>query len=624
MTAALAEFVKDEDSRASLADVAYTLQSGREHFDHRAVAVAAEGDKVVFGKPEKLKGNLRVGFVFPGNGSQHASMAVQLYHECPAFAAAVDEICEIFANPSCLGIDIRTPWLPGGNPEKAVLIQPLLFTIGVALARVVEDCGFTPVACGGHSVGLIAASVVSGLLSLPVACELLAARARACDDCPAGAMLSCPVSRSEAVALAERHGLALAAANAPELHVLSGSAEKISAAAAELPTAKRLFVTRAFHSPLIEEAARQVRGLGSIGSEPRCPVACNVRGDAWIKPEDLLDGSYWSRHLAAGVEWSANAKLLANETDICLELGPGQALTALLKMNGFKNGVKTLPGPKGTGAFADAKQLLGAVGRAWQLGAPLAWDGVQSLFRVGSEPRRTSLPGYAFRKQSYWVNPDASIYVPSRGPPLVRVRERPIIAAARIYCFALAGGSSGFFARWSNQSRLDVVSVELPGRGVRAEEAPSAADAAERMHLAAAIDEDAAGSPVVLVGASMGANVALEVAHALRTKVAAVYIWGRAPPPAAVKDARLCVFCGVQDPSFPIADAGIWFDTLEKPRNLAQVRYFPGDHSFLELEREAMCAGVEQDFLAHLLALKAQEMSVLSTLYGMPAIALPD
>ena len=42
------------------------------------------------------------------------------------------------------------------------------------------------------------------------------------------------------------------------------------------------------------------------------------------------------------------------------------------------------------------------------------------------------------------------------------------------------------------------------------------------------------------------------------------------------------------------------------------MRYFPGDHSFLELEREAMCAGVEQDFLAHLLALKAQEMSVLS------------
>ncbi|WP_344641721.1 ketoacyl-synthetase C-terminal extension domain-containing protein, partial [Kitasatospora cystarginea] len=80
-----------ERPELSLADVGYSLMSSRAGFEHRAVLVAADRDGAVRGLEALASGEPgaglvqgsagsagKVAFVFPGQGSQWAAMAVEL------------------------------------------------------------------------------------------------------------------------------------------------------------------------------------------------------------------------------------------------------------------------------------------------------------------------------------------------------------------------------------------------------------------------------------------------------------------------------------------------------------------------------------------------------------------
>ena len=113
--------------------------------------------------------------------------------------------------------------------------------------------------------------------------------------------------------------------------------------------------------------------------------------------------------------------------------------------------------------------------------------------------------------------------------------------AHTVYCFPFAAGSSRSFNTWfgggaasAPPAWLDIVAVEIAGRGARADEplpANDAEDAAQLDDIAAAIAEDlaengrtmtAAGSSgkaktFTLAGMSMGALFAVEIAERLKS-----------------------------------------------------------------------------------------------------------
>src|SRR5262249_15666303 len=147
-----------------------------------------------------------------------------------------------------------------------------------------------------------------------------------------GAMLTVPLAAAELQELGEPE-LSLAAANAPQLSAVAGTAESIARLEQRLAArgvdCQRLRTHVAAHTPLPDPILDRFRaGLRAI--EPRratTPFVSNVTGD-WLTPERAADPDYWVEHLRHTVRFAdCVATVLARGDATFVELGPGRALT---------------------------------------------------------------------------------------------------------------------------------------------------------------------------------------------------------------------------------------------------------------------------------------------------------
>eukprot|EP00442_Polarella_glacialis_P024675 CAMPEP_0115159844 /NCGR_PEP_ID=MMETSP0227-20121206/70471_1 /TAXON_ID=89957 /ORGANISM="Polarella glacialis, Strain CCMP 1383" /LENGTH=2756 /DNA_ID=CAMNT_0002571667 /DNA_START=136 /DNA_END=8406 /DNA_ORIENTATION=+ len=589
------------DGPLSMAEVAYTLQAGRMGLPLRKALVvpadislealhkAAEAlesqlpDVEELEEIEDAKKRPPVAFVFPGQGSQYLGMARGLYDQVALFRTTADQCCEMLAAPGLLGRDLR-PLLFGDGLsdeefDKPSVLQPALFVVEFALAQVFLAAGVKPVACAGHSLGEYTASVVGGFLTLESALAIVSARAKSTETlAEVGAMLSIADWSSEeleAVGAGSRKGLWLAAVNSPMHAVVSGEVEAVAALEAELKAAgrkcSRLHVKRAFHSELIGKAADTLKGLGNppaTSGITTLPVASNLSG-AWMSAAQLKDGQYWTKHMRGTVLWRENAERLLSQwrPAIVLEVGPGNVLSTLtskcVQQGGHApNFVQAMRHPKSTGTH-DVEALFGALGKLWEAGCPINWEALHTAVSgSASPPSLRRLSTYAFEPTSLWVNPERSVYLDVTEDPspaayiaseasvtpvtssrvLVRYGEdRDTEPSIRAYCLPFASGNSTLFAPWAqNDAAVEVIAIELPGRGARSEEAmpkDDAGDEAMLEGLCRTILADLGGAQLVLVGFSMGGGLCMQLALRLTAMKdgrlpLAVYVAGRNPPAA--------------------------------------------------------------------------------------------
>ncbi len=90
----------------------------------------------------------------------------------------------------------------------------------------------------------------------------------------------------------------------------------------------------------------------------------------------------------------------------------------------------------------------------------------------------------------------------------------------RLFCFPYAGGSASVFRGWGAaiDPRVDVVALQLPGRGMRLDEAPAVDFALLVERVMDAIVEDAGALRFAFFGHSMGALLMFEVARRLQAR----------------------------------------------------------------------------------------------------------
>jgi [acyl-carrier-protein] S-malonyltransferase len=263
--------------------------------------------------------------LFPGQGS-HAEGMEEPYRDHPTLERGLE----------LLGYDPFERLSEGTRYQ-----QPALFLCSVAAWeqwREEADEADEARAAAGHSLGEYAALVAAGALQFDDAVRLVDERAAAMADAGelhAGGMVALLGGDPRGVrALATRLGLVVANDNAPGQLVLSGPADVIAEAEEAArdeagARARRLDVSGAFHSPLMEPAAERLRAAleaTPIG-EPSIPVYSNGTASPFVDIRAEL-----SENLLRGVRWRET--LLAMRTagiERFVELGPGAVLTGLVK-----------------------------------------------------------------------------------------------------------------------------------------------------------------------------------------------------------------------------------------------------------------------------------------------------
>ncbi len=411
------------EPEVSRADVAYTLQVGREPFAVRRAAVVPATGPIDREALRLWRGTVgeaapEVVFLFPGQGSQYPGMARALHAEAEVFRQELDRCAERL-RPR-LGLDLRELILPAPEQEAATaprlaqtaLTQPALFALEWALARQWQAWGVEPGAMIGHSVGEYVAATLAGVFELGDALDLVAERGRLVQALPPGAMVSIPLPAAEVEPLLAEppYGgrLEIAAYNAPASVVVGGPGTAVDALVESLAArgvaAGRLHTSHAFHTEAMEPALAAfesaVRRLTL--RPPAKPWLSNASGD-WIRPQEATDPAYWVRHLRAPVRFAEGAaRLLAGPARAYLEVGPGRTLGSLVRRQAGAAPpviLASLPGPQQAGSAL--AETLGAAAGLWVSGVELRIEG---LF-AGQQRRRVPLPTYPFERHRYWVEP---------------------------------------------------------------------------------------------------------------------------------------------------------------------------------------------------------------------------
>ncbi|MFJ9822049.1 SDR family NAD(P)-dependent oxidoreductase [Streptomyces sp. NPDC101151] len=395
-------------------DLAHSLATTRPALHDRAVLVAADRaelraalhDLASGTAPVTARADGELGFLFTGQGSQRIGMGRELAATHPVFADALDDVCAHFDLQ--LGRPLQDVLsAEPGTPEAELLhrteyAQPALFTVEVALHRLLESWGLTPDQLAGHSVGEIAAAHVAGVLTLQDATILVAARGRLMQQLPAGgAMVAVRATEDEvAPLLTPRTGIA--AVNGPAAVVVSGDAadvERIAAAlAARGHDTKRLRVSHAFHSPLMEPMLAEFRRIAHVldYARPTLPVVSTVTGGP--VGSELCDPEYWVEHVRARVRFHDAVRTLADTgVRTFLEIGPDAVLSAMGPDCTDVPGAAFLPVLRRE--RPETREALAAFAAAHARGVPVDW---QRHF-AGLGGRRVDLPGYPFQRRRFWL-----------------------------------------------------------------------------------------------------------------------------------------------------------------------------------------------------------------------------
>jgi len=436
----------------NLANVSYTLQTGRKSFPYRRKWVSAAIHETI----EKLSSNdtrniqshhltsgeksKKVIFMFPGLGSQYINMGLDLYQTEPVFREEMDRCFEILK--SLMDDDIKAILYPQGleseeseesedprvseDPgtpknrsyiQRIEIAQVVIFILEYALAKLLMAWGIRPHALIGYSFGEYAAACISGVFAPAEILRLLAARGKLISRLAPGMMLGVPLPVKEVKPLL-KDPIVIAIDNGTTC-VVSGPAAAVKAFENEIKKKKimcmPLEAAHAIHSPMMDPILEEFTAEAAKISlkPPQIPYISTVTG-TWIKVEDAVSPGYWARQLRETVCFARGIQNLHRDTEtIFLAVGPGREIGTLVEREINKNSengengdrpkipvIHLVRQPKK--AVPDDYYLLDKIGLLWLYGVKIDWP----AYYAQKKRQRLPLPTYPFDKHRFWRLPE--------------------------------------------------------------------------------------------------------------------------------------------------------------------------------------------------------------------------
>ncbi|SHG23202.1 trans-AT polyketide synthase, acyltransferase and oxidoreductase domain-containing protein [Jatrophihabitans endophyticus] len=282
--------------------------------------------------------------LFPGQGSQHEGMGVELFARHPELVAQADEILGWSLVATCRDD-------PAGRLRDTEVAQPAIFAVDALSWLEWRARHDAPAFVAGHSLGEYAALFAAGCIDFATGVRLVQRRGALMARAAGGGMAAVVgVEPDELVRLLADAGCDVDVANhnSADQVVLSGADGPLDAAL-ELVTARDLGrvmplpVSGAFHSRLMTDAAREFeKVLAEVDfAPPATPVIANVTA----RPYEA-DGivRLLADQIDSSVRWSESmAYLVDHGVTETVELGPGTVLTSLWRSAQRTTSVATRP-----------------------------------------------------------------------------------------------------------------------------------------------------------------------------------------------------------------------------------------------------------------------------------------
>ncbi|KPI11682.1 6-deoxyerythronolide-B synthase, partial [Actinobacteria bacterium OK074] len=409
---------------SAAAGVAHALLTGRSHFEHRAVVVAAAPDALTEGLGALVRGEpsgnlvqgvaadgVKTAFVFPGHGSQWAGMAQGLLDSSPVFADRIEDCVRALApHVDWLLVDVLREAPGAPTLERLDVAQPALWAVLVALAAQWEAYGVRPDAVVGHRQGEVAAACVAGILSLEDAARIVVERSRVLASLAGKggmASLALPLAEAERRIEAWPGRLSVATVNGPSAVVVAGdeaALEELLAGCAERGERARRIraATVAGHSPVIEEAREELLERLAFVTPRRGRVPFHSTVTAALADPAELDGGYWYRNIRQTVRFAPVVRdLVEARYTVFVEVSPHPVLAGSIQDTveeaDAADVVVTETLRRDHGGL---DRFLASAAVLHARGVPVDWS---PAFR-GLEPTRVELPTYAFQRRRFWLD----------------------------------------------------------------------------------------------------------------------------------------------------------------------------------------------------------------------------
>ena len=282
---------------------------------------------------------MKLGFLYAGQGSQHAGMGADLYEKYPAFRAVYDHA----------EVDFDLKRVSFEDPEGVINLtrytQPCMVAFAAGVTAVLKEEGITPAYTAGLSLGEYSALHCAGVLDAQTAVSLVAFRGKAMAEAvvgrPCGMAAVLQLDREKLQAVCEQaSGAGVVECtnyNCPGQIVISGDAAAVEKASelAKEAGAKRvvpLKVSGPFHTSLMAPAGDALREKFKTVDfhEMEIPVLFNCLGREMGEGDAIP--ALLERQVQSSVYLEDTIRRLAElGVDTVVEIGPGKALTGFVR-----------------------------------------------------------------------------------------------------------------------------------------------------------------------------------------------------------------------------------------------------------------------------------------------------